>query len=59
MKLSRNGSFVMTLKDYIHRRQNQRLIEKINQAYQAQPEAAEQERLRKTKRLHRALVEKW
>jgi len=57
MKISRSRLFVMALEDYIHRHQNRRLLDKINQAYQSQSEASEQKRVRKMKRLHRAVVE--
>ena len=57
MKVSRSRLFVMALEDYIHRHQNRRLLEKINQAYQGQSEASEQKRVRHMKRLHRAVVE--
>ena len=57
MKVSRSRLFVMALEEYVHRHQNQRLLEKINQAYKGQPEAGEPERLRKMKRLHRAVVD--
>lgn len=57
MKVSRSRLFVMALEDYVHRHQNKRLLEKINQAYQGQPDATEQKRMRRSKRLHRAVVE--
>ena len=57
MKVSRSRLFVMALEDYVNRHQNRRLLEKINQAYQAPTESTEQKRLRKMKRRHRALVE--
>ena len=56
MKVSRSRLFVMALEDYVHRHQNQRLLEKINQAYQGQSETHEQKRLRSMKRLHRAVI---
>jgi hypothetical protein len=57
MKVSRSRLFVMALEDYVHRHQNRRLLEKINQAYQSHPEPVEQKHLRKMKRLHRAVVD--
>jgi antitoxin MazE6 len=57
MKVSRSCLFVMALEDYIHRHQNRRLLEKINQAYQGHSEAGEQKRLRKMKPLHRTVVD--
>jgi len=57
MKVSRSRLFVMALEDYIHRHQNRRLLEKINQAYQGQPDANDQKRLRKMKRLQRAVID--
>jgi len=57
MKVSRSRLFVLALEEYIHRHQNRRLLEKINQAYQGESEAGEQKRVRQMKRLHRAVVE--
>lgn len=57
MKVSRSRLFVMALEDYVHRHQNNRLLEKINQAYQGQSDATEQKRLGKMKRVHRTVVE--
>jgi metal-responsive CopG/Arc/MetJ family transcriptional regulator len=57
MKISRSRLFVMALEEYVHRHQNRRLLEKINQAYQSHSEATEQKHLRKMKRLHRRVVE--
>ena len=56
MKVSRSRLFVMALEDYIHRHENQRLLEKINKAYSGQPDASEQKRLHKMKRLHREVI---
>jgi len=56
MKVSRSRLFVMALEDYIRRHQNRRLLERINHAYRTQPDANEQKRLRKMKRLHREVV---
>jgi len=57
MKVSRSRLFAMALEDYIHRHSNRRLLERINQAYQGQSDTGEQQRLRKMKRLHRAVVQ--
>jgi metal-responsive CopG/Arc/MetJ family transcriptional regulator len=57
MKVSRSRLFVLALEDYIHRHQNQQLLEKINQAYQTPPDAIEQDYLHQTRRVHRTFVE--
>jgi len=44
------------LEDYVRRYQNQQLLERINQAYQGVPDAAEKKRLRKMRRQHRKVV---
>jgi antitoxin MazE6 len=56
MKVSRSRLFVLALEDYIRRYQNQRLLERINQAYQDAPDATEQKLLRKMQRQHRNVV---
>lgn len=57
MKVSRSRLFVMALEDFVRRYQNQRLLEKINAAYKDLVDGDEQKRLRKTRRLHRKVVE--
>ena len=57
MKVSRSRLFVLALEEYVRRHQNRQLLEKINKAYQDPSDANERKRLRKTRRLHRKVVE--
>jgi len=57
MKVSRSRLYGLALEDYLRRYQNLQLLERINQAYPDAPDAAEQTRLRKTRRSHRKIVE--
>jgi metal-responsive CopG/Arc/MetJ family transcriptional regulator len=57
MKVSRSRLFALALEDYLHRYQNLQLLDKINQAYHDDTDAAEQERLHKIRRQHRKVVE--
>ena len=57
MKVSRSRLFVMALEDYLRRYENRQLLKTINRAYQDAPDSAEQKRLRKSRRLHRKVVE--
>ncbi len=57
MKVSRSRLFVLALEDYVRRHQNRQLLEKINQAYKDPNDANERKRLRKTRRLHRRVIE--
>jgi len=57
MKVSRSRLFALALEEFIRHHQNQRLLEKINQAYAASPDPAEQKHLRAMRRQHRKIVE--
>ena len=57
LKVSRSRLFVMALEEYIHRYQNRRLLERINNAYQGQSSASDAQHPSKMKRLHRKVVE--
>jgi len=57
LKVSRSRLFVLAIEDFIHRYQNRQLLEKINQAYQDGPDAAEQSRLGQMRRHHRQIVQ--
>ena len=57
MNISRSRLFVLALEEYIRRQQNRELLEQINAAYADEPDSAEQTLRRKTRRLHRQLVE--
>jgi metal-responsive CopG/Arc/MetJ family transcriptional regulator len=57
MNISRSRVFVLAVEEFIERRQNQRLIEKINAAYSDLPDQNEEKRLRQARRTHRQIVE--
>jgi metal-responsive CopG/Arc/MetJ family transcriptional regulator len=57
MKVSRSRLLALALEEFIRRRENQQLLEKINKAYEDAPDAIEQTHLRKKRRLHREVVE--
>lgn len=57
MNVSRSRLFVLALEEYLRRHQSLQLLERINQAYRDAPDATEQERLRKTRRQQRKIVE--
>ena len=41
MKVSRSRLFTLALEEFIRRRENHQLLEKINHAYEAAPDAAD------------------
>ncbi|MBI5140926.1 MAG: hypothetical protein HZA20_01885 [Nitrospirae bacterium] len=60
MNISRSHLFVLALEDYLNRHQNMLLLDRINQAYSDEPDAAdssEKERLRLLSRMHRKAVD--
>jgi metal-responsive CopG/Arc/MetJ family transcriptional regulator len=58
MKVSRSHLVALALEDYVRRRQNRRLIEQINAAYEQAPETEEEKAVvRGMRRRHRAIVE--
>jgi metal-responsive CopG/Arc/MetJ family transcriptional regulator len=56
MKVSRSKLFVIALQDFIEHQKNKELLERINAAYDDEPDAAEQALLNKSRRQHRRLV---
>lgn len=57
MRISRSRLFVLALEDYIRRRENQRLLKEINEAYGDGPDVTEQALQRRMRRQHRQIVE--
>lgn len=57
LQVSRSRLFVMAVEDFIRRYQNQQLLDRLNQAHREAPDAAEVERLRQMRRVHRRVVE--
>jgi hypothetical protein len=50
MYISRSHLFALAVKDFMHRYENQRLLERINAAYTDVPEPDEQALLRRMRR---------
>ncbi|NJN98974.1 MAG: hypothetical protein HC875_35210 [Anaerolineales bacterium] len=57
LKISRSRLFVLALEEFVHRHQNQQLLEQINLAYDDLPDSVEQEHLAKMRFQHRQIVE--
>jgi metal-responsive CopG/Arc/MetJ family transcriptional regulator len=57
MKVSRSRLLALALEEFIRRRENQKLLDQINQAYEDVPDTKEQNYILKMRRLHRELVE--
>ena len=57
MNISRSRLFVLAVEAFIQRYQNQKLLDKINLAYEGESDATEELRLRSMRRRHRQLVE--
>ncbi len=57
MKTSRSHLFVLALEDFIRRRDNRRMLERINTAYEGAPERSEEALQRRMRRVHRRVVE--
>ncbi|HWQ36507.1 MAG TPA: hypothetical protein VNQ79_26985 [Blastocatellia bacterium] len=60
LKVSRSRVFVLALEEFIRRQENRSLLERINAAYQDEPEADEKKRMCRARKSHRRIVEgKW
>lgn len=57
MKVPRSRVFALALEDFIRRRQNQRLLDEINAAYDDIPDKSEEVLRRAMRRQHRRMVE--
>ena len=57
LKVPRSRIFVLAMEEYLKRRENLRLLDKINDAYQDEPEESERKRLRKMRASQRRLLE--
>lgn len=57
MKVSRSKLFVLALQEYMEHRKNKELLAQINAAHEEEPDDAEKRLRRKSRRLHRELVE--
>ena len=60
LDISRSRFFVLAVEDYLHRYQNQLLLEEINLAYDDLPDAEEEELTHRRRHQHRQMVdEQW
>ncbi|MEN8172206.1 MAG: CopG family transcriptional regulator [Chloroflexota bacterium] len=57
LNISRSRVFVLAVEEFIHRYQNQQLLEEINQAFDDLPNAAEKKYLNKTRQHHRNMAD--
>ena len=56
LQIPRSHIFVRAVEDYVNREENKRLLERINNAYNDEPEDGEQKRFRQTRSSHRRIV---
>lgn len=56
LKVSRSRLFAMALEDFLRRRQNEELLERINSACDDSPDQAEAARLKGMRRYHREMI---
>jgi metal-responsive CopG/Arc/MetJ family transcriptional regulator len=57
LKLSRSRFFAVALEEFIERHRNRRLLERINAAYEDEPDESERKYLRKMRQRHRKSIE--
>lgn len=57
MNVSRSRLFAMALEDFLRHHENEHLLSRINEAYQDEPDKAEQARRQGMRRLHRKIVQ--
>jgi len=56
LQIPRSHIFVRAVEDYVNREENKRLLERINQSCNDEPDDREQKRLRQTRSSHRRMV---
>lgn len=59
LKVSRSRVFALAAKDYLRRQENQRLLEKINAAYDDTPDPEENKRLKAAQKSFLKVADKW
>ena len=57
MKLSRSRLYAAALEEFVKRHQNRQLLDRINEAYAAEPDDSERKYLRKMRQRHRKSIE--
>jgi len=56
LEISRSRLFALAAEDYLHRHQNQELLEALNAAYDDLPDSAEETHRQQMRRQHRQMV---
>jgi len=56
LNVSRSELFGLAIESFVRSRQNQKLLEEINQAYSNEPDPADKVRLTKIRKHHRKMV---
>lgn len=59
LKVSRSRVFALAAKDYLRRQENQRLLEKINAAYDDTPDLEEDKHLKAARKSFLKVADKW
>jgi metal-responsive CopG/Arc/MetJ family transcriptional regulator len=57
LKISRSRLFVIALEDFIREQENRELLEKVNAVYEEMEDGTENTLRRKSRKLHRRLIE--
>ncbi len=57
MNISRSRVFALAAEDFVRRQENRKLLEKIDAAYEGEPDPKDQIRLKASRRSFRKLVE--
>ena len=57
MNISRSRVFALAAEEFVRRQENRKLLEKIDAAYEGEPDPEEQIRLRASRRSFRKLIE--
>jgi hypothetical protein len=57
LNLSRSGLFELAVEDFIRQYESRRILRELNATYGDQPDPAEDERLTKSRKSHRRLVD--
>jgi hypothetical protein len=57
LQVPRSRIFVLAVEEYLQRQDNLLLLERINEAYQAPPDASEEKRLQKMRASQRRMLE--
>jgi metal-responsive CopG/Arc/MetJ family transcriptional regulator len=59
LKLSRSRLFAVALEEFIERRRNRDLLDRINKVYSEKPDAVERKYLKKMRQRQRKMIDQW